>query len=64
MASIWSTGPAASTSSTGNLRWNLAGRELGPHPGPRYGWDLSLRAATVSTDGHILVSPSFGPFQT
>lgn len=44
------------------LRWNLTGRELVPHPRPRYGWDLSARAAVVSTDGHVLVSPSFGPF--
>jgi hypothetical protein len=44
------------------LRWNLAGRELVPHPGPRYGWDLSARTAVMSTDGHVLVSPSFGPF--
>jgi len=43
------------------LRWNLAGRALSPHPEPRYGWDLSARAAAVSTDGHVLVSPSFGP---
>ena len=44
------------------LRWNLTGRELVPHPGPRYGWDLSPRTAVVSTDGHVLVSPTFGGF--
>jgi len=42
------------------LRWNLAGREVGPHPGPRFGWDLSRGAAAVATDGHVLVSRSFG----
>ena len=44
------------------LRWTLAGRRLGPHGGRTYGWDLSLRAAAMSTDGHVLVSPRFGPF--
>jgi hypothetical protein len=42
------------------LRWNVAGRHIRP-PGPRYaGWDLPLGVAAISTDGHILVSPSFG----
>jgi len=46
------------------LRWTVAGRLLGRHTGPKYGWDLSPRAAAVSTDGHILVSPAFGPFRS
>jgi hypothetical protein len=42
------------------LSWNLAGRELDPHPGPVFGWDLTRYAAAVATDGHVLVSKLFG----
>ena len=42
------------------LSWNLAGREVGPHPWPRSGWDLSRGGAAVATNGHVLVSRSFG----
>jgi len=41
------------------LRWNLVGRQLGQHGG-QDGWDLSGSAAPVATDGHVLVSKSFG----
>jgi hypothetical protein len=46
-----------------NLRWNRKGQPIGAHAGDGRQWQLQPRLAAVSTNGHVMYGPSFGPLQ-